>query len=119
MEGLDASRQPSKYSVLRSLKTTRKARKHGCFHGLGRLPEQAPATRRHVSDCTATIYCGFDLQVCPSHPCRSGETGRRAGLKIPWGLLPVRVRFPPPAPRFLRIHAPIVDVELILPILAV
>ena len=29
---------------------------------------------------------------------RSGETGRRAGLKIPWGLRPVRVRFPPPAP---------------------
>ena len=29
---------------------------------------------------------------------RSGETGRRAGLKIPWGSLPVRVRFPPPAP---------------------
>ena len=30
--------------------------------------------------------------------CRSGETGRRAGLKIPWGLPPVWVRFPPPAP---------------------
>ena len=29
---------------------------------------------------------------------RSGETGRRAGLKIPWGSPPVRVRFPPPAP---------------------
>src|SRR5262245_29273109 len=28
---------------------------------------------------------------------RSGETGRRAGLKIRWGLPPVRVRFPPPA----------------------
>src|SRR5262249_13999513 len=32
---------------------------------------------------------------------RSGETGRRAGLKIPWGLPPVRVRFPPPAPYFV------------------
>lgn len=29
---------------------------------------------------------------------RSGGTGRRAGLKIPWGSNPVRVRFPPPAP---------------------
>ena len=29
---------------------------------------------------------------------RSGETGRRAGLKIRWGLPPVWVRFPPPAP---------------------
>ena len=28
---------------------------------------------------------------------RSGETGRRAGLKIPWGSPPVWVRFPPPA----------------------
>src|SRR5262249_33118728 len=34
---------------------------------------------------------------------RSGETGRRAGLKIPWGSPPVWVRFPPPAPRFLKI----------------
>jgi hypothetical protein len=32
--------------------------------------------------------------------CRSGETGRRAGLKIPRGLRLVWVRFPPPAPRF-------------------
>jgi hypothetical protein len=31
------------------------------------------------------------------HGRRSGETGRRAGLKIRWGLPPVRVRFPPPA----------------------
>src|SRR5262245_53780039 len=31
---------------------------------------------------------------------RSGETGRRAGLKIRWGSLPVWVRFPPPAPSF-------------------
>ncbi len=30
---------------------------------------------------------------------RSGETGRRAGFKIPWGSLPVWVRVPPPAPR--------------------
>ncbi len=30
--------------------------------------------------------------------CRSGETGRRAGLKIPWALPPVSVRFRPPAP---------------------
>src|SRR3990172_2072692 len=30
--------------------------------------------------------------------CRSGETGRRARLKILWGLPPVWVRFPPPAP---------------------
>ena len=29
---------------------------------------------------------------------RSGETGRRAGFKIPWGSLPVWVRVPPPAP---------------------
>src|SRR6185437_7308853 len=29
---------------------------------------------------------------------RSGETGRRAGLKIRWALPPVWVRFPPPAP---------------------
>src|SRR5204863_2264256 len=35
---------------------------------------------------------------------RSGETGRRAGLKIPWGLHPVRVRFPPPAPAYLRLR---------------
>jgi hypothetical protein len=30
--------------------------------------------------------------------CRSGETGRRAGLKIPRGASLVWVRFPPPAP---------------------
>ena len=36
------------------------------------------------------------LRVTPSS--RSGETGRRAGLKIPWGSLPVSVRFRPPAP---------------------
>ena len=34
---------------------------------------------------------------------RSGETGRRAGLKIPWGSPPVRVRFPPPAPAVARL----------------
>jgi hypothetical protein len=38
--------------------------------------------------------------------CRSGETGRRAGLKIPWGSLPVRVRPPPPAPNSLEIFEP-------------
>jgi hypothetical protein len=30
--------------------------------------------------------------------CRSGETGRRAGLKIPFPSLGVWVQFPPPAP---------------------
>src|SRR6185503_9868687 len=34
--------------------------------------------------------------LCPSS-CRSGETGRRAGLKIPFGSPRVRVRLPPPA----------------------
>src|SRR4030095_897607 len=34
---------------------------------------------------------------CSSTTGRSGETGRRAGLKIPWGSPPVWVRFPPPA----------------------
>jgi hypothetical protein len=38
------------------------------------------------------------LRIRDSSPGRSGETGRRAGLKIPWGSLPVWVRFPPPAP---------------------
>ena len=36
--------------------------------------------------------------LAPILTCRSGETGRRAGLKIPWGSPPVWVRFPPPAP---------------------
>ena len=43
-----------------------------------------------------------DVLTCQTrdayHGRRSGETGRRAGLKIRWGLPPVRVRFPPPAP---------------------
>ena len=32
--------------------------------------------------------------------CRSGETGRRTGLKIPRGFHPMSVRFRPPAPIF-------------------
>ena len=43
------------------------------------------------------LYSGFDC-LALTQPCRSGEIGRRAGLKIPWGLPPVWVRFPPPAP---------------------
>ena len=45
------------------------------------------------------LYSAFDCRV-PILTCRSGETGRRAGLKIPWGSPPVWVRFPPPAPAF-------------------
>src|SRR4051812_16423664 len=44
----------------------------------------------------------------PYFDCRrSGETGRRAGLRIPWGSPPVRVRFPPPAPNPLIIQPPL------------
>src|SRR5918994_951771 len=43
--------------------------------------------------------------------CRSGETGRRAGLKIRWALPPVWVRPPPPAPT-LTTFASAPDVEL-------
>ena len=50
------------------------ARDRGCY------TERAAPRRRHSSG-------------------RSGETGRRAGLKIRWALPPVWVRFPPPAPR--------------------
>ncbi len=32
------------------------------------------------------------------HLCLGGGIGRRMGLKIPWGFVPVRVRFPPQAP---------------------
>ena len=45
------------------------------------------------------LYSPFDCRA-PILTCRSGETGRRAGLKIPWGSPPVWVRFPPPAPAF-------------------
>lgn len=38
-------------------------------------------------------------------PCRSGGTGRRAGLKIQWGVTLVWVRFPSPAPLKIK-HLP-------------
>jgi hypothetical protein len=60
--------------------------------GVGRdeTPRRARETiQAFVLTCDNTDTC---------HTGRSGETGRRAGLKIPWGSPPVRVRFPPPAP---------------------
>ena len=38
--------------------------------------------------------------------CRSGETGRRAGLKIPFGSHRVGVRLPPPAPPINDLQSP-------------
>src|SRR6185503_4311438 len=52
--------------------------------------------RRIAQKNTDTSAYTSESFVWPA--CRSGETGRRAGLKIPWGSPPVWVRFPPPAP---------------------
>ena len=62
-------------------------------HQLTTVPRRKALTRV-CTDRAAGI-----LRVTPSS--RSGETGRRAGLKIPWGSLPVSVRFRPPAPNYL------------------
>jgi hypothetical protein len=50
-------------------------------------------------------YTRVPVSAFPSPTCRSGEIGRRAGLKIPWGSPPVWVRFPPPAPAFAHLPA--------------
>jgi hypothetical protein len=56
------------------------------------------SARRVVLSPTAILIFAICLRG------RSGETGRRAGLKIPWGSLPVWVRFPPPAPKPQHFH---------------
>src|SRR5262245_49058664 len=54
-------------------------------------------TGRGLAVCTALASLRSPFE------CRSGETGRRAGLKIPFGSPRVWVRPPPPAPRSQRV----------------
>lgn len=61
----------------------------------------------HLDDVRRGVEGGARRLIPSDHcrrrlPGRSGEIGRRARLKILWGLPPVWVRFPPPAPVRLR-----------------
>ena len=53
----------------------------------GRIPEWPKGT-----DCKSAANCFDGSNPSPSI-CRSGGTGRRPGLKIPWVVIPVPVRF--------------------------
>ena len=52
----------------------------------GRIPEWPKGT-----DCKSAANCFDGSNPSPSI-CRSGGTGRRPGLKIPWVVIPVPVR---------------------------
>jgi hypothetical protein len=114
MEGPKASRQSLNSSAFALKKQRERAVNRGFFAILTNLSTEAKvadfedllimrarsASLSSSSQCPLSgspgrswaLYCRF------SSACRrSGETGRRAGLKIPWGSPPVRVRFPPPA----------------------
>ena len=54
----------------------------------GRIPEWPKGT-----DCKSAANCFGGSNPPPSISCRSGGTGRRPGLKIPWVVIPVPVRF--------------------------
>ncbi len=71
----------------RPARATAKTRGRGRRPTLRRRPRLACGRRHRVSSPSAASF-----------ECRSGETGRRAGLKIPFGSHRVRVRPPPPAP---------------------
>ncbi len=81
------------------------------FRARGRRSRRPAVPRRRWNGRQAPSS-GLRHPACytRSHPIlgRSGETGRRAGLKIPWGSPPVWVQFPPPAPTTLPpTHAPL------------
>ena len=57
---------------------------HNKIHG--RIPEWPKGT-----DCKSAANCFDGSNPSPSI-CRSGGTGRRPGLKIPWVVIPVPVR---------------------------
>ena len=117
MEGSKACRQSSKYSAVAREKQREMAENMGVFRSFaylsvlgevataediwsGRTSRGGRGGRNLCAKWLSPAKLGGILQDSPTSG-RSGETGRRAGLKIPWGSPPVRVRFPPPAPPIL------------------
>src|SRR4051794_29623367 len=70
----------------------------GCLIQSGQFDTKFNKRREMGSSSRCVELIGEDKLQWMLFRGRSGETGRRAGLKIRWGLPPVRVRFPPPAP---------------------
>jgi hypothetical protein len=95
----DGSLQPVVPSAFRDTRcpTVRHVSLNGAARGP--YPRDAEACRPLRACYTRGSFASFAFPMC-----RSGETGRRAGLKIPWGSPPVWVRFPPPAPFLNRLR---------------